>query len=155
MIAALLLAAVTPAAPLLSPERIKADVKVLASDAYKGRGPAQAGEAPTLAYLEKRFRDLGMRVERQAVPMVRLTRVRAGFRLGRIPLRAGVEIAATSGIVGETVLPPTPMMFAGYGIVANGYDPYAGVDVKGKVVVLLSGDPDGEAGRDLASAGAR
>lgn len=153
MILPLLLAAAIPAAPLLSPERIKADVKVLASDGYKGRGPAQAGEAPTLAYLEKRFRDLGLRVERQAVPLVRLTRVSAGFRLGRMPLRNGVEIAATSAIVGRTVLPPTPMVFAGYGIVAQGYDPYAGVDVKGKVVVLLAGDPDGEAGRDLGFGG--
>lgn len=151
---ALLLAATTaPAAPLLSPERIKADVKVLASDAYKGRGPAQAGEVPTLAYLEKRFRDLGLRVERQAVPMVRLTRVAADFRLGKAALRPGVEIAATSGIVGRTALAPTEMVFAGYGIVANGYDPYAGRDVNGKVVVVLSGDPDGEAGRDLGFGG--
>lgn len=153
LISALLLAAASPAAPTLSAERIKADVKVLSSDGYKGRGPAQAGEAPTLAYLEKRFRDLGLKVERQAVPLVRLTRTDASFRLNGRPLTPGREIAATSGIVGATRLAPTPVVFAGYGIAAQGYDPYAGIDVKGKVVVVLAGDPDGEAGRDLGFGG--
>ncbi|MGJ3628411.1 hypothetical protein AB5I41_18365 [Sphingomonas sp. MMS24-JH45] len=117
------------------------------------RAGAGEGEAPTLAFLEKRFRDLGLRTERQAVPMVRLTRTRARFVLNGQPLTPGREIAATSGIVGTTRLEPTSIVFAGYGIVAKGYDPYAGVNVKGGVVVLLAGDPDGEAGRDLGFGG--
>ena len=39
----LLTAATDPAAPLLSPERIKADVRTLSADDFHGRGPTQAG----------------------------------------------------------------------------------------------------------------
>ncbi|KQT35119.1 peptidase M28 [Sphingomonas sp. Leaf412] len=154
-LAALLLAAADPAPPLLSPARIKADIAVLASDEYKGRGPAQAGEAPTLALLEKRFRDLGLTPQRQAVPMVRLTRTAARFSLNKAVLTPGKEIAATSGIVGTTDLAPTGIVFVGYGMTDPklGYDPYAGVDVKGKVVLALAGDPDSEAGHDLGFGG--
>lgn len=163
MIRALLpLLLVAATGPSLDPGRIKADVKTLSSDAFRGRGPAQAGEAPTLDFLEARFRQLGLKPAfadgyRQRVPLVRLTRTAAHFALetgGQAGvLTPGREIVGTSGIAGRTELAATPMVFAGYGIVGAGYDPYAGVDVRGKVVVVLSGDPDGEAGRDLGFGG--
>ena len=46
-------------------------------------------------------------------------------------------------------------MFAGWGVVdpQRGWDAYAGVDMRGKVAVLLASDPDFEAGRDLGFGG--
>ncbi|MEG8024583.1 hypothetical protein QP162_09130 [Sphingomonas aurantiaca] len=72
-----------------------------------------------------------------------------------MPLRPGVEIAASSRIVGATALDRVPIVFVGYGVVepSLGYDPYRGVDVRGKIVVALAGDPDVEAGRDLGFGG--
>ncbi|MBY0521288.1 MAG: M28 family peptidase, partial [Sphingomonas sp.] len=161
----LTLAAADPAPPMLSPERIKADIKSLSADDFLGRGPTQAGEAKALAFLEARFRQLGLQplggdgAYLQKVPMLRWTRTAATLSLdlkGRqIALVPGKEVAAASRIDGTTALDSAPVVFVGYGIVEPrlGYDPYAGLDVRGKVVVALAGDPDVEAGRDLGFGG--
>lgn len=159
-----LTAAADPAPPILSPARIKADVRVLASDGFRGRGPTQAGEEITLSFLGQRFARLGLkpvgdRGFRQQVPLLRWTREQARFTLTlgatSRTLTPGVEIAATSRIAGRATLERAPIVFVGYGVVEPrlGYDPYRGVDVRGKVVVALAGDPDVEAGRDLGFGG--
>ena len=163
-LALLLLAATDPRPPILSAERIKADVRTLSADDFHGRGPTQAGEAITLSFLEKRFADLGLKAAvdagyRQRVPLLRWTREHASLTLelgGKaMALNPGVEIAASSRIVGETRLDHVPIVFVGYGVVEPGlgYDPYRGLDVRGKLVVALAGDPDVEAGRDLGFGG--
>lgn len=161
----LTVAAADPAPPLLSPDRIKADIKTLSSDDLLGRGPTQPGEAKTLAFLQARFRQLGLKPlggdddYLQAVPMLRWTRTGAALSLdlkGRsMALTPGTEIAAASRMDGTSTLDAAPVVFVGYGVVepALGYDPYAGLDVRGKVVVALAGDPDVEAGRDLGFGG--
>ena len=160
----LLVAATDPAPPILSADRIKADVRTLSADDFHGRGPTQKGETVTLAFLEARFKQLGLKPGgddgyRQTVPMLRWTREAARFSLTlggtRQTLVPGVEIAATSRIVGTSSLDRAPVVFVGYGIVEPrlGYDPYRGIDVRGKVVVALAGDPDVEANRDLGFGG--
>lgn len=165
LLSLLTLAAADPAPPALSPDRIKADIKSLSADDFLGRGPTQAGEAKALAFLEARFRQLGLQplsgdgAYLQKVPMLRWTRTAATLSLdlnGRqIALVPGKEVAAASRIDGTTTLDSAPVVFVGYGIVEPrlGYDPYAGLDVRGKVVVALAGDPDVEAGRDLGFGG--
>lgn len=159
-----LTAASEPAPPLLSPDRIKADVRTLSADDFHGRGPTQQGEEITLAFLERRFAQLGLKPlgdagYRQSVPLLRWTRERARFALdlgGKVQtLTPGVEISATSRIVGDSAFDHAEVVFVGYGVVEPklGFDPYQGVDVRGKVVVALAGDPDVEAGRDLGFGG--
>jgi Zn-dependent M28 family amino/carboxypeptidase len=156
--------AADPRPPILSPDRIKADVKTLSANAFHGRGPTQAGEAVTLEFLERRFKQLGLKPivgasYRQRVPLLRWTRDAATFTLQlgdqSVPLRPGIEIAASSRIVGTTALDHADIVFVGYGVVEPklGYDPYRGVDVRGKIVIALAGDPDVEAGRDLGFGG--
>jgi Zn-dependent M28 family amino/carboxypeptidase len=160
----LLTAAADPKPPILSPERIKADIRVLSADDFHGRGPTQVGEAVTLSFLERRFAQLGLKPAgdegyRQRVPLLRWTRTAGRFSLDlggktRV-LMPGVEISATSRIVGPSSLTQAQVVFVGYGVVepSLGYDPYRGLDVRGKVVVALAGDPDVEAGSDLGFGG--
>ena len=49
----LLLAAATLQAPVISAERIREDVRVLASDEFAGRGPGETGERKTIEFLGK------------------------------------------------------------------------------------------------------
>ena len=153
-----------PRVPILSPERIKADVHTLSADDFHGRGPTQPGEAVTLDFLDKRFAALGLKPAgdagyRQTVPLLRWTREAARLDLAiggaTRALTPGVEVAVSSRIVGTTTLAQAPVVFVGYGVVEPrlGYDPYRGLDVRGKVVVALAGDPDVEAGRDLGFGG--
>ena len=46
-------------------------------------------------------------------------------------LYPGIQVEALNDV---------PLVFAGYGIQEDGWDDYAGLDVKGKAVVVLSGD---------------
>lgn len=154
-------------AQTLDPARIKEDVRVLSSDAFEGRGPGQASEPRVVAYIAKRMAAAGLDPAGpngswyQDVPMTRLTRgnVTASVTIGgaTVPLRAGREVTASPVKAGRTVVTNAPLVFGGYGVIDRklGFDPFAGVDLSGKVVVVLWGDPDVEAGRDLGFGGRR
>lgn len=161
-LAALALAAAGP----IDPARIKADVRVLASDAFEGRGPGERGEAATIAFLPRQMAAAGLQPGGengswyQKVPLVRLdtlpgatAAIEAGGRTH--VLRDGPDIDINPTNAGETRIAGAPLVFAGWGAPdpARGWDAFGGVDVRGKVVVMLAGDPDLEGGRDLGFGG--
>lgn len=150
----------------IDPQRIKADVRTLSSDAFAGRGPGEAGEAKTVDFLIGAFKAAGLQPGgekggwTQDVPLVRLDRLPGA----RLAIRAGddsrvLELGrqATLSLTqpGRLALTDAPLVFGGWGIVdpARGWNAYDGVDLSGKVVVLLANDPDFEAGRDLGFGG--
>ncbi len=163
-----------PATPALSAARIRADVQALSSDDFGGRGPGEAGEAKTIAYLARAFAAAGFEPggERggwyQDVPLIRLDRAQGAsmsideprsFAAPRplLPLKLGRDAALTLRNAGATDVRNAPLVFAGFGVVdrARGWDAYANVDMAGKIAVLLANDPDFEAGRDLGFEGRR
>jgi Zn-dependent M28 family amino/carboxypeptidase len=146
----------------ISASRMKADDKVLSSDAFLGRGPGEAGEDKTIAYLAEQFAKAGLEPGGESggwyqdVPLVRLDRLpgaHMSLRVGAttIPLQLGRN--ATLGLrnPGATRLERAPLVFAGFGIVDPklGWNAYEGVDMTGKIAVVLANDPDFEGGRDL------
>lgn len=158
-LAALLIAA---APTQINPARIKADVQTLSSDAFEGRGPGEAGEAKTTAFIAKSFAAAGLEPAgdqggwTQDVPLVRLDR-RPGARIALAgqSLVIGRDVSLTLRNAGPWSIAKAPLMFAGWGVVdpTLGYDAYRGIDMRGKVAVLLANDPDFEAGRDLGFGG--
>ncbi len=167
LLSVLLLATPLAAAPFsFSAARIGDDVKALASDAFAGRGPGEVGEAQTLAFLAARFQAAGLEPAGpqgswlQPVPLIRLDRA-PGATLSvqvsgaALPVRLGENATLALRLPGDMAISAAPVVFAGFGVVAGGHDPYAGVDMAGKVVLLLAGDPDGEAGTDLGFEGRR
>jgi Zn-dependent M28 family amino/carboxypeptidase len=166
MILALLLAA-APAATPIRAERIKADVRALSSDAFQGRGPGEPGEEKAIAYIADAFAKAGLDPAGpdgswyQEVPLVRLDR-RSGdlvLSIGGVPTRLALGRDATLALrnEGRTDLRDAPLVFAGYGVVDDklGWNPYSGVDMAGKIAIVLANDPDFEAGRDLGLGGRR
>jgi Zn-dependent M28 family amino/carboxypeptidase len=164
----LLLAVATLQSPVISAERIREDVRVLASDEFAGRGPGEVGEQKTVEFLGKAFAAAGLEpggvdgLWTQPVPLVRLDRL-PGARLslslpgGDMPLAVGEQVTLALRNVGRTEVASAPLVFGGYGVVdrTRGWDAYAGIDVHGKVVVVLANDPDFEAGEDLGFEGRR
>ena len=165
--AAPLLAAAAPAPqPIPDPARLTADVKVLASDAFEGRGPATTGEDKTIAYLIQQMEAAGLepggeikdgkRAWTQDVPLARFE-IRGPLRLdltagGRAdPLAQGQQIAirAAQTNVDRVAIKDAPLVFVGYGVKApeRGWDDFKGVDLKGKIAVVLINDPDFETGQ--------
>lgn len=168
LITASLLASSAMAAPTSSPisaARIKEHVRVLSSDAFRGRGPTQAGEARTIDYLARQFAAAGLSPAGpngswfQDVPLIRYDRgpVRIDAMVGAkaFPLQAGRDVTVASRILGRTRIESAPIVFGGYGVVAPalGFYGYEGADLTGKVVLILAGDPDFGAGRDLGFGG--
>lgn len=157
--ATLLVSLLTAAAPLAEVDagRIKEHVRILSSDQFAGRGPTQTGERNTIKYLARQFAKAGLQPGGengswyQDVPLVRYERVGpATLSLQvagqTIPLIAGRQVTAASGMVGKTALKDAPIMFLGYGMVAPqlGWNSFEGVDLTGKVAVFLAGDADFE-----------
>ena len=134
--------------------RFRNDIQRLASDEFEGRAPASRGEAKTLAFIESGFRAAGLEPAngdsfRQAVPLVSITtRPDAALVVtgGESDLRFayGADImVGTKRVVKTISLDVSEMVFAGYGIVAPefGWDDYAGLDARGKTVIVLVNDP--------------
>ena len=134
-------------------ERLMAHVTTLASDAFEGRGPGTRGEARTVAYLVAQFQLAGLQPGNpdgtylQRVPLVGYTSIPA------IQIEsAGRNTSLTfldDFVHDYPVLRPSGaathagIVFAGYGIVAPeyGWNDYEGVDVRQKLVLVLSGEP--------------
>jgi Zn-dependent M28 family amino/carboxypeptidase len=130
------------------------DVRVLASDDFEGRRPGTPGEDKTIAFLTAQFRKLGLKPGNgesflQQVPLVEIraeddaTLAIAGRGPAR-PLHYGKEMVIwTKRAVPQSLLEQSELVFVGYGIVAPEYEwnDYSNVDVHGKTVLVLDGDP--------------
>ena len=133
--------------------RLLEHIRVLASDEFEGRGPATRGEEKTVEYLVGQLQALGLEpgnpdgTYTQAVPLVGMrARPSGSFRAGsqEIPLRFGEDaVGLTRRFVPAVDVVGSPVVFAGYGVVAPeyGWDDVKGADLAGKTIVLLVNDP--------------
>jgi Zn-dependent M28 family amino/carboxypeptidase len=141
--------------PEISAEDFAAHVRVLASDAFGGRQPGSDGEEKTVAYLREQFERLGLQPGNgdsffQTVPMVETVADTTTSTM-QLKQKAGARALAfgTEMVLGTRVAKPlvevkdSPLVFVGYGVNAPeaGWNDYAGLDVKGKTVVMLVNDP--------------
>jgi Zn-dependent M28 family amino/carboxypeptidase len=130
------------------------DVRVLASDEFEGRKPGTPGEEKTVAFLVEQFRKLGLKPGNgesylQQVPLVEIVAnsdatLSITGRGGAKPLEYAKDMVIwTKREVPEASLRRSELVFVGYGIVAPEYDwnDYSQVDVHGKTVVVMVGDP--------------
>lgn len=132
---------------------LSAHIKVLASDAFEGRKPFTRGEDSAINYIAAEFKKMGLQPGNngsyfQEVPMVSILSKPTDFRIqgekGSLTFRYGTDfVAATRRIQPQVQLENSELVFAGYGIVAPeyGWNDYAGLDVKGKTVIVLINDP--------------
>ena len=164
---ALLCAAPALAAPLppsgITDASLKADTATLASDAFEGRKPGTLGGDKAVAYIQQRMAAIGLTPGNhgqwtQDVPLVTITTAPTPLEFNGDGLRVrfdyGTDVVLwTKDPVAAPALAASPVVFVGYGITApeKGWDDYAGVDVRGKTVIILVNDPDWQtkaAGKD-------
>jgi Zn-dependent M28 family amino/carboxypeptidase len=144
----------TQASAVISGEGFARHLQVLASDSFEGRKPFTPGEDKTIHYLEAQFRQMGLQPGNgnsyfQDVPMVEIGSKPAGplvvkGKTGSVSLSYLDDyVAATRRVQPQVTVQNSPLVFAGYGIVAPEYNwnDYAGLDVKGKTVVVMVNDP--------------
>jgi len=135
-------------------ERIRADVKYLSSDALEGRGTGTKGGDLAADYIAKQFKEAGVEPAGdngsyfQKVPMVGVTTL-AGSTLSVKTPKQVLDLKLLDDVVlfnldqHEISDVNAGVVFVGYGITAPefGWNDYAGVDVKGKVLLMLVNEP--------------
>ncbi|MBB4837160.1 Zn-dependent M28 family amino/carboxypeptidase [Sphingomonas kyeonggiensis] len=152
---ALLLSGTAANAQTIPVETMKEVTQVLSSDAYEGRAPTTPAEDKTIAYIVQRFEKAGLKPGNkgqwtQDVPLVEITAkdvaplvFTGGKQAVSLDYRKDMVIA-TYRVVPKVAIKDSDVVFVGYGINApeRGWNDYAGLDVKGKTVVILVNDPD-------------
>jgi len=143
------------AAPAISVPALLEHVKVLSSDQFEGRAPGTHGEDLTVAYIEDQFKKVGLKPGNpdgtyiQKVPMVGITpdpSTSLTFAKGtaKQTLKFTDDIVAWTKRVQPSVsINASDVVFVGYGVEAPeyGWDDYKGVDLAGKTMIVLVGDP--------------
>jgi Zn-dependent M28 family amino/carboxypeptidase len=133
-------------------------IKFLADDLLEGRAPGSRGEKLATAYIAAQMESYGLEPAGeggtyfQKVPLIGITpslpptvTVTAGTRA--LALALSKDLVVMSGVQApEAKIAGAELVFVGYGIVAPEFewDDYRGVDVKGKVVVVMNNDPESD-----------
>jgi len=138
----------------ITAEGILADVQVLAADSMEGRLAASPGEARAVAYIARRFEQIGLEpVGESYVRPIELVGMRKNLARssltirgpqGPLSLRNDENVTYWSTAEEPVVdLRAVPVVFVGYGVEAPeyGWDDFKGADVRGKVLLFLNNDP--------------
>jgi Zn-dependent M28 family amino/carboxypeptidase len=138
----------------ISAARLSQHVRILASDAFEGRGPGTAGETKTVAYLSAQFAKLGLQpggtngswtqelsIERLLIDGPVAITLRDG-RGATTLKQGGDDIVLGARQPGHVAVENAPLVFVGYGVHAPGWSNLKDADLKGKIVIVLPGEPD-------------
>jgi Zn-dependent M28 family amino/carboxypeptidase len=156
--------AVKTAEASIDGEKIRAHVRFLADDLLEGRGPGLRGSELAAKYIATQFALYGLKpggdngtymqqvnfVGMKAIPekttmslVPKRPEGQMSIALYSIDLKYGDDFTVSNRTLTPVVNIDAPIVFVGFGITAPefGWDDYAGVDVKGKVVLCIVGDP--------------
>jgi len=144
------------AAASIDPEKIRAHVRFLSLDLLEGRGPGKRGGELAAEYIATQFALAGLEPAGdngtyfQRVPLVAVHTVEDKTRFSFVPAQGqpvdlpyGTEIVSKDQTGQATADLDAPIVFVGYGIHAPEYkwDDYAGVDLKGKIALIIVNEP--------------
>src|ERR1700733_11330770 len=157
--------AVQAAEASVDPEKIRAHVKFLSDDLLEGRGPGLRGSEIAAKYIATQFaiyglqpggdngtylqqiNFVGIKAIPEKTPMSIIPPKRPddqiGIMLYSYDLKYGDDYTVSNRTLTPTVDIDAPLVFVGYGITAPEFqwNDYAGIDVKGKVILCIVGDP--------------
>jgi Zn-dependent M28 family amino/carboxypeptidase len=157
--------AVKAAEASIDPEKIRAHVKFLSDDLLEGRGPGLRGSEIAAQYIAAQFALYGLKpggdngTYLQQINFVGMNAIREKTTMSIIPpkrpegqigimlysydLKYGDDFTVSNRTLTPTVDIDAPIVFVGYGITAPefNWNDYAGIDVKGKVILCIVGDP--------------
>jgi Zn-dependent M28 family amino/carboxypeptidase len=145
------------ATDMINEEMLREAVTYLASDRLEGRGPGSNGDRLTRKYLARRLGDIGFEAAAPGdsweqpfdivgieahLPQEWIFRSESG---AEISLGLEEDYMAGSGMQQEEIaIEQAELLFVGYGIEApeEEWDDFKGVDLRGKVLLMLNDDPD-------------
>jgi Zn-dependent M28 family amino/carboxypeptidase len=152
-----------PAHPSTSPEIKAADIaardKAISDDAFEGRGPGTVNGEASAQWIADELKRIGVKPANHGsyfqdvgAAVIALDSAKSSLEIATpqgpiAPVFPDSTVYWTPRYASNTVdVKDAPLVFVGYGVVAPeyGWNDYAGVDVKGKTVVILVNDPGNE-----------
>jgi len=154
--------------PAITGDDFAEHVKVLSSDAFEGRGPGTPGEDKSVEYIKAQMQRIGLEPGNhgqwfQTVPMVETTasddtelHIDVAGKPHVLKLGDDMVVGTRTGQP-HVSIKDSDLVFVGYGVDApeQHWNDYAGIDVKGKTVVMLVNDPGFHVGDDTLFEGKR
>ena len=149
-------AAIQSAEASVSAERIREQDKFISDDLFEGRYPGLRGGELAAKYIATQFALEGLKpagdngTYLQQVDFVGMTAKPAQTRFEFEPksgqptlLKFGDDFTVSNQTLTPAANIDAPIVFVGYGVTAPefNWNDYAGVDVKGKVILCIVGDP--------------
>ncbi|MCA1614448.1 MAG: M28 family peptidase [Acidobacteria bacterium] len=137
------------AAALVSVETIREATAALSAKEMEGRGTGQPGGERAAQYIAERFSKLGLKPAGEKNSFFQTMKFRefgvtpeSFFKADDETLKPGDDYYVTPPHSGDEDVSGR-LVFVGYGVVNKARDDFKGIDVRGKVVVLVSGPPPG------------
>jgi Zn-dependent M28 family amino/carboxypeptidase len=141
-----------PAAPdkygaAITKEDLKKQLSIIASAEMEGRETGTEGQRKAAAYIAGQFKSFGLTPApgtdnyQQYYAIGYDTVLRSQLLVDGKTLISGKDYVDEVGLNKDGSFSGKEIVFAGYGIGDDKYDDYAGKEVKGKIVVIFSGEP--------------
>ncbi|HKR58790.1 MAG TPA: M28 family peptidase [Pyrinomonadaceae bacterium] len=133
-------------------ETIREVTAKLSSPEFEGRGTAQPGGDRAAQYLADRFKALGLKPAGENGTYLQPIKFKSAgvltdsaFTVGDVALKHGSDYVVLPPYSSAEVNATSDVVFVGFGVVSEELkrDDLAGLDLKGKIVVLLNGQPTG------------
>ena len=139
----------------IRPDAIRAQMAFLSSDLLEGRYTGSRGYMIAAQYIASQFTEMGLKpagdngtyFQNIRFRKIELDREHTSFTMNvnghEQALRFAEDYIAPGNPISGDSSVEAPVVFVGYGVTAPefGYDDYAGVDAKGKIVAVLVGAP--------------
>lgn len=137
-----------PFAGAITAEDLKTHLFIVASKDFEGRETGTEGQRKAAAYIENNFKSLGLQPGNKDsyqlnYPIYQDSLIGAGIRINGVDFKLNEDFAIYTATNYTATLMSSEVVFAGYGITDSTRDDYKGLNVKGKIVLLLDGTPGG------------
>jgi hypothetical protein len=139
-----------PFAKTITPEDLKKHLYIIAGAEMEGRETATEGQRKAAAYIENHFKSLGLAPGnkdsyQQFYPVFQDSIVQASIEVNGKKFEINKDFAVNMSSTYSATMFGAEVVFVGYGISDSTRDDYAGINARGKIVLVLAGSPPSQA----------
>jgi hypothetical protein len=137
-------------AGIIRTSELQKHLNILAADDMEGRETGKEGQRKAAAYIESFFKSINLgapsalKGHQQLYPLYQDSIISSELKIGDNKAVYGTDYSSPVNTNDKADVKAKSIVFVGYGIEDKNYSDYNGIDVKGKAVVFLMGEPKKE-----------
>lgn len=134
-------------AGIIRTSELQKHLTIIASDDMEGRETGKEGQRKAAAYIENFFKSINLAApaalkgHQQFYPLYQDSLISSDLKIGDSKAVYGTDYTSPANANDKAGIKAKSIVFVGYGIEDKNYNDYAGIDVKGKAVVFILGEP--------------